>query len=293
MRSSQCLFNSAVALRWVFFSTPEVVAPPLQRLLSPLATSSRPWQQQQQSRCCPATTTRRRALSTQRALLYKYRKTKSKANNASALPRDRQIKTEFVHVVKDGQLSPPLRTQQVLRRLDPAVQTLQVVAMSKKSIAPAAEDQDGQQENDLAQEEGEDDGRPEWPVCKILDVKELVAEQAAKKKEERKKSASTKELEINWAIAKGDLNTRLKQLKNFLAKGCTVYVLLMNRRERSKRKASLDEAKETLRAVREAIAQVPGTKEIKPMDGDPGAQVRIALQGPEGGITLESASSTG
>ncbi|KAK0635420.1 hypothetical protein B0T17DRAFT_516235 [Bombardia bombarda] len=259
MRGSQCIFNSANALRRVFISNARAAEAPqhLQGLLLPTLKLS----QQQQPRCL---------FSTQRALLAKSYGPKPTAPR-NGLPFNERIPGLWVHIRPEdsSKLSEPLLKSKVLQGLDLQRYTLQMIAMPP---SPQPDDQPGA--------DGKARPKPEYPICKIVDRKVEAEEQAQKKKQARKKVVGTKELELNWAIAINDLNTKLKQLKTFLSKGYTVQILMLNNTKRNKRKATADEAKAVLAAVREAAESVPGTRETKTMDGQLNKQIRMVFQGP-------------
>lgn len=197
-------------------------------------------------------------------------------------PRDREIAHELVLVRgDDGRLSEPRRTADVLAGLDPLVSSLVVIAMPQK--------QEGEEDGAAAAAAGDDGGSevttrsgPQYPICRVVDKKALQTAAVEKAKAERKKTVGTKEVEINWAIAPHDLQTKLRQLKGFLAKGLRVQVLMLSRAKRKKRQASKDESAEVLRMVKEAIDEVPGSKEFKGMEGVVGGQARLFWEGPQG-----------
>lgn len=268
MNNSKCLFNSAIALRRVFLNNvlaSDAVASRRQAK-SLLLPSSRQLQRQQT-----------RSFSIQKPLLRLGFKAKTPSTNeapSTRLQRDREIRAPFVHLAGPGGLSEPQRTQDILNDLS-AFESLQVVSMPAPKKEPAEED-DGR-------------ARPQWPVCRIVDLKKLRQEEKDKKKEERKKSVGSKELEINWGIAMNDLEmTKLKQLRKFLCKGMTVQITLVakakSRKSGKKHIASADEAKQIVKAIKGAVEAVPGSIEVK-AEGDVGKQMMLIFQGPSGGYT--------
>ena len=228
---------------------------------------------------------------------YKPKNYKAKLAAAKArFPRDRDIAHKLVLVRgEDGRLSEPQRTADVLKRLNLRTHSLVVIAMpetelerSKKREA-AAEGNEGEEVEEAEDAEADGAGsrvssKPEYPICRVVDK---LAEQAAameKAKEERKKSVGFKEMEINWAIAPNDMQTKLRQLKKFLSKGMRVQILLLSRTQKRKKRASEDQAKAVLQAVKEAVDEIPGSKEFKAMEGMLGAQARLFVEGPQGGV---------
>ncbi|OBT69420.1 hypothetical protein VE03_01225 [Pseudogymnoascus sp. 23342-1-I1] len=251
MRNPRCAFSAAAALRRVF------ILPAERPLLSQLRPQLR-----------PSTVTK----STTSALLQH-------RGYASALPRDEQIAKlnfPFVHLVDEtGKLSPPQRVADILASLDRKTQYLHTVALPPPRLRSRWE-----QPPEAAPESSEDGpGRavPEIPVCKIINK---VAEQKAAKAHKKKPvnpSQTVKTLELNWAIDSHDLEHKLKRMREFLEKGYRVDVVLIGKRK--KRKATPEEAAETLRRIRAAAEEVEGAKEWKAMEGKVGVQVTVYLEG--------------
>ncbi|KAK0651990.1 hypothetical protein B0T16DRAFT_92348 [Cercophora newfieldiana] len=247
MRGTQCIFNSAIALRRVFINSPIAAESlgqlPLQRILLPsLAPAAQ--------RCSFAT-----------QLTYGPRPTEGDDNKKLVLPRDGDITAAFV-VVRDeetGKLSEPLRPWDILGQLDPEQQSLVMVM-------------------DPTKMKGRSSIR--YPICRIVDRKaELAAQKARENVGPGKGKNKEKELELNWAIAPNDLERSLRQLRTFLEKGFLVHVSLLKNIKRGKRAASDDEARVVLKKVQEAIKSIPGVRETKPMQGVLGRQVKLSIQG--------------
>lgn len=78
------------------------------------------------------------------------------------------------------------------------------------------------------------------------------------------KASKPKQLELNWAISTNDLQLKMKQMQDFLAKGKKVEILFANKRHQ--RKASPEEAEALLKMVREKIDEV-GATEAAEMEG--------------------------
>ncbi|KAL5347747.1 hypothetical protein ACLOAV_007156 [Pseudogymnoascus australis] len=183
---------------------------------------------------------------------------------ASALPRDEQIAKQnfpFVHLVDEtGKLSPPQRVADILASLDRKTQSLH----TPPEAAPSSEDGPGR-------------AVPEIPVCKIINKVAAVKAVKAAKKKPANPSQTVKTLELNWAIDPHDLEHRLKRMREFLEKGYRVDVVLIGKRK--KRKATPEEAAETLRRIREAVEEVEGAREWKAMEGKVGVQVTVYFEG--------------
>lgn len=250
MRNPRCAFSAAAALRRVF------IPPAERRLLSQLRPQLRP-----STLTKPTTTT-----------LLQHR------SYASALPRDEQIAKHnfpFVHLVDEtGKLSPPQRVADILASLDRKTQSLHTVALPPPRLRSRWEQPP---EAAPSSEDGPGRAVPEIPVCKIINKVAAVKAVKAAKKKPANPSQTVKTLELNWAIDPHDLEHRLKRMREFLEKGYRVDVVLIGKRK--KRKASPEEAAETLRRIREGAEEVEGAKEWKGMEGKVGGQVTVYLEG--------------
>jgi translation initiation factor IF-3 len=118
---------------------------------------------------------------------------------------------------------------------------------------------------------------PEIPVCKIITKAAAAKPTKSVKKKAANPSATVKTLELNWAIDPHDLEHRLKRMKDFLEKGYRVDVVLIGKRK--KRKATQEEAAETLRRVGGGVGEVEGAREWKAMEGNVGGVVTVYLEG--------------
>ncbi|KAI9750700.1 MAG: hypothetical protein M4579_006348 [Chaenotheca gracillima] len=166
-----------------------------------------------------------------------YAQKKAKPGIVNRPPRNEEIQNRMVAVVdNENHLKEPQLLREVLAGLDRSTQVLLQVAQTSPD---------------------------EPPICKIMDKKTLQESERAKAKP-KKPQTSTKELEINWAIDQNDLGHRLDRLQQFLEKGMKVEILLANRRR--KRKATVEEAQNTLKMIRERVEEC-SAKESKPPDG--------------------------
>ncbi|KAJ5551237.1 hypothetical protein N7535_000820 [Penicillium sp. DV-2018c] len=164
-------------------------------------------------------------------------------------PINEAIRGRFVQVVNDeGKLDPPTRLDDVLESFDHEHFYL------------------------LQVEEGT---RDEPPVCKIMNKKEVRAQEKAKAKSARATKVTIKQMELNWAIDSHDLSHRLKQLSTFLEKGRRVEILLTTKKR--KRNPTVDEIKHVIQSVLDTIREAGGTQ-TKAMEGEPGKQLRITAQ---------------
>jgi translation initiation factor IF-3 len=128
-------------------------------------------------------------------------------------------------------------------------------------------------------------GRPDpehRPVCRVISKMNLRAQHQHKLEVLRRQAKgqstgpSMKNLELNWAIAGGDLKHRLEKLKSFLVEGRKVEVLLGPKKRG--RKATPEEAASVLQAVRDAVDECKGSSEVK-REGDVGGILTIVFEG--------------
>jgi translation initiation factor IF-3 len=120
------------------------------------------------------------------------------------------------------------------------------------------------------------------PTCRIMS-KMALREQHKRKIETLRRQAkgqtaglAMKNLELNWAIAPGDLKHRLERLKEFLREGRKVEVLLGPKKRG--RKASEEEANAVMKAVRDAVGECRGSSEVK-SEGTVGAVLTVVFEG--------------
>ncbi|KAJ4376303.1 hypothetical protein N0V83_001586 [Neocucurbitaria cava] len=120
------------------------------------------------------------------------------------------------------------------------------------------------------------------PTCRILTKMDLRAQHQRKLETLRRQAKgqttgpSPKSLELNWAIAGGDLKHRLERLKEFLREGRKVEILL-GPKKRGK-KATEDEARGVMKAVKEAVGECKGANEVK-SEGSVGGVMTVVYEG--------------
>jgi len=256
MRSSRCAFSAAAALHRVFVA-------PIER---PLLSQFRP-----------------QPFLTVPKLSGPIYRTYSSASSSKTLPRDEQILAlhhPYVHVADDdGKISPPTLVSEILAGLDRQTQSLITVALPAPRLRSRWERAPLPTEPPLtgAEEVAAERAAPTIPVCKIILKAAARAAEKARTKKKGNPALTLKTLELNWAIDPHDLGHRLKRMREFLEKGYRVDVLLAGKRK--KRKATPEEAEETLRKVRECVEEVEGAREWKSMEGKVGVQVMLYIEG--------------
>ncbi|CAO2651736.1 Nn.00g000190.m01.CDS01 [Neocucurbitaria sp. VM-36] len=120
------------------------------------------------------------------------------------------------------------------------------------------------------------------PTCRIISKMDLRAQHQRKLDTLRRQAKgqttgpSPKSLELNWAIAAGDLKHRLERLKEFLREGRKVEILL-GPKKRGK-KATEEEARAVMKAVKEAVGECKGAGEVK-SEGVVGGVMTVVYEG--------------
>ena len=102
------------------------------------------------------------------------------------------------------------------------------------------------------------------PVCKIMDYGKFKYEQSIREKQQRKaqKAAQVKEVKFHPGTDIGDLNHKIRQIKEFLADGNKVRLSLQFRgRENAHRDIGEDKISEVLEMLGDAcsVEQAPKT----------------------------------
>ncbi|KAF2867734.1 hypothetical protein BDV95DRAFT_550866 [Massariosphaeria phaeospora] len=121
------------------------------------------------------------------------------------------------------------------------------------------------------------------PTCKPISKMELRAQHKRKLDIERRQARGqgagppAKSLELNWAIAPGDLKHRIKKMVEFLKEGRKVEVLF-GKKARGKQ-ASEGECRELLKVVREEVRGCRGAAEVKEAEGTLGGVMTLVFEG--------------
>jgi translation initiation factor IF-3 len=120
------------------------------------------------------------------------------------------------------------------------------------------------------------------PTCRVISKMDLRAQHEKKLDTLRRQAkgqgagAAPKNLELNWAIAKGDLSHRLQSLRKFLTWGKKVEVMLGPKKKG--KQARPEEAEGVLKAVRDTVAECKGSTEVK-SEGEVGGIMTVVFQG--------------
>jgi len=169
-------------------------------------------------------------------------------------PYDEEITDRYIALVTlDGEHQPRVALDTVLRQLDRNAEHLVQLSPANASAGTLA-------------------------ICRIFTKAGLREMQCLKNKavkEAKKKVVTNKILEVNWAIADGDLGNKATQLENFLREGRRVEVLLA--RKKRARVATGEECQKVLKRIRDVIKAVPGAKEEK-TEGKMGEKMSLVFE---------------
>ncbi|KAI4944965.1 hypothetical protein J4E91_008310 [Alternaria rosae] len=120
------------------------------------------------------------------------------------------------------------------------------------------------------------------PTCRVISKIDLRAQHQKKLETLRRQAKgqgagpATKSLELNWAIAAGDLKHRLVAMKKFLKEGRKVEVTLGPKKHG--RKATPEEANAVFKAIENAVADCKGARETK-REGEVGGIMTVVYEG--------------
>lgn len=121
------------------------------------------------------------------------------------------------------------------------------------------------------------------PTCKVISKMDLRAQHQKKLDLERRQARGVgtgpagKNLELNWAIAGGDLKHRLEKMKEFLKEGRKVEILFGAKRRG--RVATKEECEGLMGKVREAVEECKGASQSKEPEGVVGGVLTMFFQG--------------
>lgn len=173
---------------------------------------------------------------------------------------DKAIKSTYIHFIDEsGQFHRNVRVDNVTPRINRVTHHL-------LQVTEGEVDEFGNPNPD----------RP--PICKIISKIDLRTQYNKKLDIEKQasKGPALKKLELNWAIAGGDLKHRLEKLKDFLKEGRKVEVLLGPKRRG--KKATDAECKSILKTIQDVVDGCKGANEVK-REGTVGGVLTLTLQG--------------
>lgn len=179
---------------------------------------------------------------------------------------DRAIEADYINLVDaDGTFHKDVSLEDALRSFDKVTHHL-------VQLTPGKVDESGNLD-------------PEnLPICRVTSKIDLRAQHQRKLEIERREAKGQgtgpigKSLELNWAIAGGDLKHRMERLKEFLMEGRKVEITLGPKRRG--KKATEEEAAAVMKAIRDTVAECKGATE-KSVDGPIGGVMVIVLEGPK------------
>ncbi|MCJ1396852.1 hypothetical protein MMC11_000042 [Xylographa trunciseda] len=176
------------------------------------------------------------------------------------LPRDEAIRSRTIRLVDaDKRIQDPSYLPDVLTSIDRKTHFIQ-------QVSPV------------------DDPEFPIPVCKIIDKKENRDQERARAKaiKSNQHAVTMKKLELSWGIGKHDIEHRMNKVREFLEDGRRVEIVVgASRRKGQARKAAkieAQEAAETFKTIKEALAEMEDAREWRSMEGSVGTLVTISLE---------------
>jgi translation initiation factor IF-3 len=179
---------------------------------------------------------------------------------------DEAIKFPFINLVdQEGTFVEGIRLKEALKSFNRGTHHLLLATPGKPS-------------------ESGDHSADTLPVCKIIAKSELRLMHDKKVEIARKRERGItgtgikpKTIELNWAIAEGDLKHRLEKLKEFLNAGRKLEVYLGPKK--GSRKATEKECRLLVKAVRHAVYECQGARETKDVEGQLGGLMTLCFEG--------------
>ncbi|KAL2107055.1 hypothetical protein VUR80DRAFT_5775 [Thermomyces stellatus] len=247
MNTSLCVLG----LRAAFNRAPPALLSPT-NFASALVRTRAPAVPAHSTRSRPFATTTTHYRKKQKAPFGSLNKAASPPTSDDPIPANPHIDAPAVMIAEPGRgLKGPFPTTKVLRSLDPTTHTLRVVAAGDGNV----------------------------PICRIFDLRaeaEQRAAREAKEKENERKKNKYKILEVGWGIAENDLAIKMDRMRRFLEDGCRVEVVLL--KKKGAKKVDVDGCEGLVGRVRQAISEVGGAKEARPMEGEVGKQVKMFVE---------------
>lgn len=212
------------------------------------------------------------------------------------MPQDFEIKDPKIMVLENGSIAGPLSTRYVMSKLDEKTESLRMIRPYVPKGSPLRKGskagEDGATTTPTRQQAGGGGAEPgaeaaagagpvtqqeQFALCEIVNKFEaFLKEQERKQRKKANAKPKTKEMELTWSISEHDLQTKLRQLGGFLAKGMKVHLVL----GRKKGGQKVDD--ETMRALVKRIQreiQTLDAREVKAPEGEVGRTMRLHLEG--------------
>ncbi|ATY59423.1 Translation initiation factor 3 [Cordyceps militaris CM01] len=293
LSSPRCLFNSQTALRRVFsLSTP---AAPCRHLLASghvlLLRASSPSQVRSYAGPPPRRVPRGQrsvdsadggVASDDRGFSPLYTTAQDiERSQKDRMPQDYEIKDPKIMVLENGSIAGPLSSKYVMSKLDEKTESLRMIRPYVPKGAPLRKGAvaAGDQPPDSGGAGPATTTEEQYALCEIVNKHEAFLKE--KERKERKKAAGaakikTKEMELTWSISEHDLQTKLRQLGAFLAKGMKVQLVLGTKK--GSKKVDEDTMRALLRRIETETKEL-GARELAPAKGELGRTMRLNLEG--------------
>lgn len=307
LTNCKCLFNSRTALYRVFVSTPTALreAPPRQlaaagHVLHSVAASSSPSTlaigQVRTYAGGPSRRGPRGATGLHDVVVEDSDRGFSRLfttaedierSRRDRMPQDHEIKDPKIMVLENGSVAGPLSTRYVMSKLDQETESLRMIrpyipaggsAKGKGKGSGAATAAAGGAEAQQGKPASSSAAPEQFALCQIVNkFEEFLKEKERKEKKKASAKPKSKELEMTWSIGEHDLQTKMRQLSGFLAKGMKVDLVL------GRKKGSKPVDQETMAAlvkkIKKEVVETMGARETKPAEGELGRTMRLHLEG--------------
>ena len=136
------------------------------------------------------------------------------------------------------------------------------------------------------------EGSEEMPVCRMMKREAVFKREREKAKPAKTAEQQTKEIELGWKMADGDLNHKMTKLEEFLQKGKKVEITIAPKRKREI--ITPQEAQDFLERVRARLDTIEGgPRETKPLQGELGKLVTLFVEATGAGRATSKAESEG
>lgn len=198
-----------------------------------------------------------------RTAVYKpYVKDRNKGPHVQKSIVNEQVGSVYVNIVQDdGTFLPRQRLRDVLQDMDRISYSLVQVAQSPK------------------------DHEHPFPICRIMSKDDLRNKEKEATKKKKTWDDLTKVIEINWSIAKHDLDIQMKRMTQFLEQGLRVEVALGPKKRG--RTATPEEIEAVHKKIKETVASMPDIKEYGEAEGEVGRVLSLFYGKPKEKVAEE------